>query len=288
MAARSSCEPRGLAFEVVPRYEEPAVLGAIDALKPQGTPALPKIPLRGHYGEAARLHRLEFLRQETGAPLFSLQGTTLVPEKLTKNIENMIGSVEVPVGIAGPLLFEGRQARGLLYAPLATTEGALVASVTRGAKSISLSGGVTTAVLSQRMTRVPVFLFAELKSAMRFCRWIREHAAELRGWAKQVSSHAELLSCEPILMADQVHVQCVYETGDAAGQNMTTSATWRICQAILECLKTEPDITPRKFFVEANCSTDKKVSFRSYLSGRGMRVVAKPSSRGKRSSVCAK
>jgi hypothetical protein len=121
---------------------------------------------------------------------------------------------------------------------------------------------------------VPVFLFAELKSAMRFCQWIRQHAAELRAWAKQVSSHAELLSCEPILMADQVHVQCVYETGDAAGQNMTTSATWRICQAIVECLKSEPDITPRKFFVEANCSSDKKVSFRSYLSGRGMRVVA--------------
>jgi len=274
MAARPSSETHELAFEPASRYEESAVLGAIDALRPGGTPALPKIPLRGHYGEAARLQRLRFLRQETGAPLCSLQGTTLVPEKLSKNIENMIGSVEVPVGIAGPLLFDGGQAHGLVYAPLATTEGALVASVTRGAKAISLSGGVSTAVLCQRMTRVPVFLFAELKSAMRFCQWIRQHAAELRAWAKQVSSHAELLSCEPVLMADQVHVHCVYETGDAAGQNMTTSATWRICQAIVECLKTEPDITPRKFFVEANCSTDKKVSFRSYLSGRGMRVVA--------------
>lgn len=274
MAARSNFETRGLAFEPATRDEEAAVLGRIDALRPKGVPALPKIPLRGHYGECARLRRLEFLRQETGAPLFSLQGTTLVPEKLTKNIENMIGSVEVPVGIAGPLLFDGRQARGLLYAPLATTEGALVVSVTRGAKAISLSGGVTTAVLSQRMTRVPVFLFANLRSATRFCQWIRLHAAELRAWARQVSSHAELLSCEPILMADQVHLQCVYETGDAAGQNMTTSATWRICQAIVECLKSEPGITPRKFSVEANCSSDKKVSFRSFLSGRGMRVVA--------------
>src|SRR5215469_6975242 len=202
MAAQSRSEAHGLAFEPASRYEEPTVVGTIDTLRPQGIPALPKIPLRGHYGEAARLHRLKFLRQETGAPLCSLQGTTLVPEKLTKNIENMIGSVEVPVGIAGPLLFDGRQARGLLYAPLATTEGALVASVTRGAKAISLSGGVTTAVLCQRMTRVPVFLFAELKSAMRFCQWIRQHAAELRAWAKQVSSHAELLTCEPILMAD--------------------------------------------------------------------------------------
>jgi len=235
---------------------------------------LPRIPLRGHYDEDARLQRLEFLRQQTGAPLFSLQDTTLVPEKLAKNIENMIGAVEVPVGIAGPLLFQGRRARGLLYAPMATTEGALVLSATRGAKAISLSGGVTTGVLGQRMTRVPVFLFSELGSALRFSDWIRAHAEELKSWVKQVSSHAEMLSCEPVVMADHVHVHCIYKTGDAAGQNMATAATWHICQNIAERVRAEPGIRIRKFLVEANCSTDKKVSFRSYLDGRGMRVFA--------------
>jgi len=77
---------------------------------------LPKIPLRGHSDESARLQRLEFLRRATGAALYSLQSTSLFPERLTNNIENMIGGVEVPVGIAGPLLFQGEKARGVVYA----------------------------------------------------------------------------------------------------------------------------------------------------------------------------
>jgi NADP-dependent 3-hydroxy-3-methylglutaryl-CoA reductase len=235
---------------------------------------LPRIPLRGHYDEAARLRRLEFLRQETAAPLYSLQNTTLVPERLSKNIEQMIGAVELPVGVAGPLLFAGRRARGLVYAPMATTEGALVASATRGAKAISLSTGAKTEVLAQRMTRVPAFLFSDLRSASEFCRWIRRHFAELRRWVKEVSAHAELVSCEPLIMAHQVHAHFVYETGDAAGQNMTTAATWHICQRMQELGRTEAALNFDRFFIDGNGSTDKKVSFRSFLAGRGMRAVA--------------
>jgi hydroxymethylglutaryl-CoA reductase (NADPH) len=39
--------------------------------------------------------------------------------------------VEVPVGIAEPLLFHGEAVQGVAYAPLATTEGTLVASASR-------------------------------------------------------------------------------------------------------------------------------------------------------------
>lgn len=56
--------------------------------------------------------------------------------------ENVIGFVQIPVGIVGPLLLDGQ----LVHIPLATTEGALVASTHRGAKAISESGGVTTSV----------------------------------------------------------------------------------------------------------------------------------------------
>jgi len=255
-------------------YPRPTPVEDLEDAPSPGKAELPRIPLRGHYDEAARLRRLEFLRQATATPLYSLQSTSLLPERLSKNIEQMIGAVEIPVGIAGPLLFEGRRARGLVYAPMATTEGALVASATRGAKAISLAGGVTTEVLAQRMTRVPAFLFSDLRSASRFGRWIRGHFAELRDWVKEVSSHAELVSCEPLIMAHQVHVPFVYETGDAAGQNMTTAATWHVCQRIQELGRTEPALRFERFFIEGNGSTDKKVSFRSFLSGRGMRVVA--------------
>src|SRR5262245_38102542 len=102
------------------------------------------IPGRGLYTEEARRSRLDWLRARTGAALASVGATTLDARTLTGNVENFVGSVEVPVGLAGPLLFAGDAARGSLVAPLATTEGALVASVSRGARALTLAGGVTT------------------------------------------------------------------------------------------------------------------------------------------------
>ena len=57
------------------------------------------------------------------------------------NIENMIGTVKLPVGLAGPLRINGTHANGDYLVPLATTEAALVASYARGAESITAAGG---------------------------------------------------------------------------------------------------------------------------------------------------
>uniref|UniRef100_A0A2A4IX09 SSD domain-containing protein n=1 Tax=Heliothis virescens TaxID=7102 RepID=A0A2A4IX09_HELVI len=64
--------------------------------------------------------------------------------------ENVIGYVGVPVGYAGPLVVDGKP----YMIPMATTEGALVASTNRGAKAIG-SRGVTSVVEDVGMTRAP-------------------------------------------------------------------------------------------------------------------------------------
>jgi NADP-dependent 3-hydroxy-3-methylglutaryl-CoA reductase len=232
------------------------------------------VPKRGVYTEQARLERLDFARRETGAPLPSLQETKLRAERLTGNIENLIGSVEVPVGLAGPLLFHGERAQGLLYAPMATTEGALVASMIRGALAITRCGGVTTRVIRRQMMRVPLFVFSDMQGAYRFVNWVRDHLREIREQALRVSRHADLIHVEPSLRGNMVTLTFVYETGDAAGQNMSTSCTWHACQWLLRQLQYLDEIRLVDYFIESGLSGDKKVSFQSFISGRGTRVTA--------------
>jgi NADP-dependent 3-hydroxy-3-methylglutaryl-CoA reductase len=235
---------------------------------------VPRVPARGIYSEIARQQRLSFAQELYGIRLDNLNNTNLQPDKLTGNIENLIGGVEIPVGLAGPLLFHGQTAKGFICAPYATTEGALVASTTRGALALSRSGGVTTRVISQRMQRVPMFVLNNMDSAFLFASWIHEHADEIRQTIKTVSSHAKLISITPNVLGNMVHVVFLYETGDAAGQNMTTACTWHACQWLMKQMKYFNAIKFDNFIIEANLSGDKKVSYKSFISGRGTRVTA--------------
>jgi hydroxymethylglutaryl-CoA reductase (NADPH) len=235
---------------------------------------LPVIPARGHYTEKARQERIQFIRDFTDKPLSTLDETRFDAEKLTGNIENFIGSLDLPVGLAGPLWFNGANVRGPVYAPMATSEGALVASATRGATAISRSGGVTTRVLRQVMMRVPLFVLNTSSAASKFRHWIEDHFEEIVAQTRLVSRHARLRRVTPDQVGNRVNITFSYETGDAAGQNMTTSCTWKACQWILSQLQHFPEIVVENFVVDGNMSGDKKVNFQSFLTGRGTRVTA--------------
>ncbi|GAA2614122.1 hydroxymethylglutaryl-CoA reductase [Streptomyces axinellae] len=239
-----------------------------------GDSADSSIPARDNHTEAARQSRLEWLRTRQGTPLAPLGPMRLHADDLANNIENLIGAVEVPVGLAGPLVFAGTHASGRLYAPLATTEGALVASASRGAQALSRAGGVRTHAIAQRMTRAPVFQLGSLGQAAAFADWIGDQLEELRGQAARVSRHAALVSVRPVMTGRTVHVVFAYETGDAAGQNMTSACTWHACQWVLDRFPAETAADVEHFRVEGNLSGDKKVTYHSFLNGRGTRVVA--------------
>ena len=232
------------------------------------------IPQRGIYTEQARLDRVAYVRGKTGLALPSLQQTSLAAESLTGNIENFIGSVEVPVGLAGPLCFRGEKAQGVMLAPMATTEGALIASATRGAIAVTRAGGVTTRVIRRQMMRVPLFIFADMQGAYRFANWVRDHVDDIRDQAMRVSRHATLLNVDPDLRGNMVTVSFLYETGDAAGQNMSTGCTWHACQWLIGQIKYLDDIRLEHFFIESGVSGDKKVSYQTFIEGRGTRVSA--------------
>ncbi|MCA6091325.1 phosphotransferase [Streptomyces sp. SCA3-4] len=240
----------------------------------QPRPAGRYVPARGIYTESARLQRLDWFRSITQLGLGSLQHTQLDAGKLTGNIEGFVGTVEIPVGVAGPLLFCGENVQGEMYAPMATTEGALVSSATRGALAVTMAGGVSTRAVSQAMTRAPVFAFFRLSAADRFGSAIGRHLGDLRTAIRQVSHHAELVSIEPVVLGRTVHLRFRYTTGDAAGQNMTTACTWHACQWILEQPHLVGDGELESFIIEGNSSGDKKASSQAMAEGRGIRVSA--------------
>ena len=118
---------------------------------------------------------------------------SLDPATLPGNIENFIGVAQVPIGLAGPLRIRGEHASGDFYIPLATTEGTLVASYNRGMRLLAECGGVTTAVVEERMQRAPVFILDGALQARAFGEWITEQFTEIKAAAESTTRSGHLV-----------------------------------------------------------------------------------------------
>ncbi|HPI48853.1 MAG TPA: hydroxymethylglutaryl-CoA reductase [Hyphomonadaceae bacterium] len=191
-------------------------------------------------------------------------------ERYEHNVENYIGTLRVPVGVIGPLRVNGIFAKGDFYVPLATSEAALVASYGRGARLISSVGGATTGTLAEGVHRSPGFAFASTTEAGLFVAWVCMNFEMLKEAAEKTTRHGRLVELSPHVEGDHVYLVCSYTTGDAAGQNMVTIATERVCAAIIE----HSPVKPLYWFVEANFSGDKKASAMSFVGVRGRKVTA--------------
>lgn len=186
------------------------------------------------------------------------------------NIENFIGTVKVPVGLAGPLRVNGIAAQGDYYVPLATTEAALVASYNRGACVITLAGGCTTMVLSEGVGRAPAYAFHSLLEAGNFVQWCVVNTEGLRTVAETTTRHGKFKDLRFTIEGNHVYLLLEFTTGDASGQNMVTIATQAVCDFIAENCPVKPEY----HFVEGNMSGDKKASAQSFQSVRGKKVSA--------------
>jgi hydroxymethylglutaryl-CoA reductase (NADPH) len=186
------------------------------------------------------------------------------------NIENFIGCVRLPVGVAGPLRVNGLFAQGDYYIPLATTEAALVASYSRGAQLISEAGGCTAMLLNEGMSRAPGFAFTTLEEAGVFIVWALSNLEQFKREAEGTTRHGQLIDMRTTVEGNHVYLNFEFTTGDASGQNMVTIATEAICTYI----QAHSPVRPRYSFIEANLSGDKKASAQSFLSVRGRKVTA--------------
>jgi hydroxymethylglutaryl-CoA reductase (NADPH) len=209
-------------------------------------------------------------RSPEGAGILADPHTIATLDAYGANIENMIGTVKLPVGVAGPIRVNGLHAQGDYIVPLATTEAALVASYARGADVVTRAGGVAAAMLSEGVLRSPAFVFADIVAAGTFVGWAAENAERLRAAAESTTRHGKLEAIDPFIDNDTVFLVCRYTTGDAAGQNMVTIATEALCRAVLDGCP----VQPRCWFIEGNFSGDKKASYLGLITGRGRKVSA--------------
>jgi hydroxymethylglutaryl-CoA reductase (NADPH) len=233
----------------------------------------PIVPGRGLVNKESVDMRNGYL-DSMGLERSALSSTTLQPEQIQCNIESFIGSVEVPVGLVGPLLYNDGDTAEMVYTAAGTLEGALIASMNRGVKAISKSGGFTAAVIHQKMIRSPLFIFSSLKESIVFRSWIEKQFAHIKYITEQYSNHAKLQSIQSSVTGRSVHLKFVYTTCDASGQNMTTTCTWHGILWIRKKFAEECGIEPVHFVIEGNGASDKKVSHFSMLHGRGIHVVA--------------
>ncbi len=219
------------------------------------------------------------VEQDCFTDLFSMHSFT-ADQVIDHHCDNLIGSVEIPVGVAGPVptklatvdkngnLSSEKACEFLL--PLATLEGALVASINRGCKALAQAKNCSMLVQKKGMTRAPVFGFENHLEAARFMSWLdqQEYRKKLDKLVKTVSSRLIYLGHQSWQAGRQVFVRFIFDTDQAMGMNMVTIATHQIWQEILS--KQWP--SARLISLSGNMCVDKKPSALNRLLGRGYLV----------------
>jgi len=182
------------------------------------------------------------------------------------NCENVVGYMPIPVGIAGPILINGKE----YPIPMATTEGALVASTHRGARSLNEAGGVRTIVLDDGMTRGPCLQMPDLQGADTLRQFIEvTHFKEVQAAFESTTRYGKLRSIRVAVVGRKVYIRFKCTTGDAMGMNMVTKGVNKVLDMLSERFPTMEVVS-----LSGNFCIDKKPSAMNWLEGRGKSVAA--------------
>ncbi|OEL34889.1 3-hydroxy-3-methylglutaryl-coenzyme A reductase 1 [Dichanthelium oligosanthes] len=257
--------------------------------------ALPSHHLESRLGDCRRAARLrrEALRRimgrgVEGLPLDGMDCQAI----LGQCCEMPVGYVQVPVGVAGPLLLDGRQ----YHVPMATTEGCLVASVNRGFRAIAASGGAVSVLLRDAMSRAPVVKLpsakraAELKSfveaaanfetlAAVFNRLFANDAnlevASKLSDVNRSSRYGRLQGVQSALAGRNLYMRFTCSTGDAMGMNIVSKGVENVLGYLQNYF---PDMD--LISLSGNYCSDKKPTAVNWIEGRGKSVVCEATIKG--------
>jgi hydroxymethylglutaryl-CoA reductase (NADPH) len=182
--------------------------------------------------------------------------------------ENVVGYLPLPLGVAGPLMVDGQN----YFLPMATTEGVLVASTSRGAKAINAGGGVTTVLTADGMTRGPCIAFPTLARAGAAKIWLDSDEGQrvMKAAFNSTSRFARLQSLKTAIAGTNLYVRFKATTGDAMGMNMISKGVEHALSVMANEGFEDMDIIS----ISGNYCTDKKAAAINWIDGRGKSVVA--------------
>lgn len=185
--------------------------------------------------------------------------------------ENVVGCVRLPVGLVGPLKLDGQT----VYVPLATTEGCLVASTSRGLSALTKSGGVISRIRKNCMTRAPIVRFQDtdltdaLSNVDKAIDWLQDpkNKESIKAAFQSTSRHTKLLDYTLHPIGRELHIRFEAQTGDAMGMNMCSKGTESALKELQRIFPTMDILT-----LSGNMCTDKKPSAINWSYGRGKSV----------------
>ncbi|KAK6613146.1 hydroxymethylglutaryl-coenzyme A reductase [Botrytis cinerea] len=225
---------------------------------------------------AVKIRRAIISRTPATSETTHLLETSLLPYKhynydrvLGACCENVIGYLPLPLGVAGPIVIDGQS----FFLPMATTEGVLVASTSRGCKAINSGGGAVTVLTGDGMTRGPCIAFETLERAGAAKVWLDSEAGQqtMTEAFNSTSRFARLQSIKTALAGTYLYPRFKTTTGDAMGMNMISKGVEHALKVMsTECGFDDMDIIS----VSGNFCTDKKAAAVNWIDGRGKSVVA--------------
>lgn len=211
--------------------------------------------------------RRNFLQSELKTNLKNISQFSFTEDEVNgKNIENLIGATQIPLGIAGPIKISNLKSS--IYLPLATTEGALVASVSRGAKAVSESEGVYVEYNNVGVTRAPVFKTQGIKQNVEIKKWLGENYDQIKNLCEETSSHLKLLKIDSNFTGRSLFLRFSFDSEDAMGMNMATIAIEKAVELI------QKETGAQCLSLSGNYDVDKKPAWINFIHGRGKRVWA--------------
>lgn len=229
--------------------------------------------IEGDINAATRI-RLKFLAELTNTDLQNIGNYNMdMAITAARNIENPIGCTTIPLGIAGPLKVDGEIAQGEFYLPLATTEGALVASVNRGCSIITKSGGAIVRIIKNLMARAPAMKILEppfIENARILVNWVQKNIESLKKIFLEVDPFASLQEIQTWIVGRTVFIRFLVFSADAMGMNMITTGSEKACRYISE----KSPVKCQLIATSGNMCVDKKASALNYILGRGKTVQA--------------